>query len=53
MKKYGNYHHHLKGEKIAVPLLRMVRDASLYKPTKTIYNGHHFNQLKRVDRPTP
>jgi hypothetical protein len=31
MEKYGNYHHHLKGEKIAAQLLRMVWDATLPK----------------------
>jgi len=46
MKKYVNYHHHLKGEKIAVPLHRMVWDASLCKPTKKIESDHHFNRLK-------
>ena len=46
MKKYGNYLHHLKGEKIAVPLLRMVWDASLYKLTEKIESGHPFDRLK-------
>ena len=46
MRKYGNCHHHLKGEKIAVPLLGMVRDATHPNPTTKFESDHHFNRLK-------
>jgi hypothetical protein len=35
-----------KGEKIAVPLLRMVWDATFPKATTKLQNDPHFNRLK-------
>ena len=41
----------IKGENIAVPLLRMEWDVTLPKSTKKFENDHHFNRLEGWSAP--